>query len=333
MTDLDFLQRINWSDHDGVNLPMINDFLRNQFYDTIIKNNVAGRDCIDIGFGNGLLSMMALEHGANSIVAFESNKDRFQLAELIVGKLGLQDKIQLVNEIFDYSKLDQYPQVSAIFHETLDTNAWHDGLFKKLPRNSKIRFLPNEYKLDIIASPISKQFAKGLLNPMPTNLGFNPGIDVSLDFIRLINEIGFPKYQMLPEVELPSGLIEFDYERETLYGWQLGLKFARSIQQSTASYSINSQLQSNCIFDKHGTRTVPIDFDMPCQKLIVDTSIWKDKIVLIVPRFDMIDDNEKMTLDTGHWGFVVAPILLVNPTTDLEIIHDLHSGEISYNLI
>ena len=31
---------IDWDNHDGVNLPMINDFMRNQFYEKIIKDNV-----------------------------------------------------------------------------------------------------------------------------------------------------------------------------------------------------------------------------------------------------------------------------------------------------
>ena len=331
--DQSFLSNIDWMDHDGVNLPMLNDFLRNQFYDAIIKNNVAGRDCIDIGFGTGLLSMMAIEHGARSIVAFESDRRRFPLAKLIVERLGLEDKIQVINERFDYTKLEQYPTVDVIFHETLGCNAWDEGLFKNLPRTPDIRFLPNEYRLNVVASPIPKQFAKILLNPAPADVGFNPGVDVSLDLINLINELGFPNFEILPEIDLKSGLIEFDYQRETLYGWQLGLRFARSIQTPVASYSINSQSQSNYVSDKNGTTTVPINFDMTCQKLVIDTSGWKDQIILVVPRFDMIDGDEKMTLDTGHWCFMTAPVLVVNPTSDLEVTHDLYSGKITYNLL
>lgn len=329
---MNFLKNIDWYDHDGVNLPMINDFLRNQFYDTIIRNNVNGHHCIDIGFGNGLLSMMALRYGAKSVVAFESDLNRFFLANHIVKKLNLENKIHLVNERFNYNKLNQYPKVDVIFHETLDSNGWSDGLFYNLPRTSNIRFLPNNYELELIAAPISRQFATALLTPAPIVPGFNPGVDVDVSFIKLINELGFPQHELPIESIPDSGLVAFDFERETIYGWQLALKFARSIKNSVAGYKINSWEKTNKIFDKHGIKSTQIDFNITSQEMIIDTSGWKNKIVLMVPRFKVMDGEAEMILDTGHWGFLKSPILIVNPTSDLLVTHSLITGNLEYKL-
>ena len=90
---MEFLKRIDWHNHDGVNLGMINDFMRNQFYDRILSRYVRDQQCTDIGFGTGLLSMLALKHGAKHIRAFESDPDRFQLGCEIISRLGLHDQI------------------------------------------------------------------------------------------------------------------------------------------------------------------------------------------------------------------------------------------------
>ena len=45
---MDFLDRIDWYNHDGVNLGMINDFVRNQFYDRVLSIYVRDQVCVDI---------------------------------------------------------------------------------------------------------------------------------------------------------------------------------------------------------------------------------------------------------------------------------------------
>ena len=329
---MDFLKNIDWFNNDGVNLPMLNDFLRNQFYDSIIRNNVKGHDCIDVGFGTGLLSMMALQHGAKSIVAFESDTNRFQLGSYIIKKLNLENKIQLINERFNHSKLDQYPTVDIIFHEVVDWNGWGEGLFHILPRTPRVKSIPNNFEFDVVAAPVSGQFLTALLTPATP--GFNPGVEIDESFIKLINELGFPEYQ-LPSFTLPeSGLLEFDFERETIYGWQLALKFARHVNTTVAGYKIDNWKKTNEIFDKHGIRSIPIDFDATVQELVIDTANWREQTILLVPRFKMANGDTKMILDDAcHWGFMRSPILLVNPTSDLLVTHNLHHGELTYKLI
>jgi predicted RNA methylase len=112
---MDFLKRIDWNNHDGVNLGMINDFVRNQFYDRVISRYVQDQDCTDIGFGTGLLSMLALKHGARHIRAFESDTDRYQLGCEIIKQLGLHNRIELLNEQYDH----YYQPTPITFTETV----------------------------------------------------------------------------------------------------------------------------------------------------------------------------------------------------------------------
>lgn len=65
--------KINWLSDDGVNLLMINDVPRNAFYSKILSKNVQGKKCCDVGFGTGMLSILALKHGATSIIAYEKD--------------------------------------------------------------------------------------------------------------------------------------------------------------------------------------------------------------------------------------------------------------------
>ena len=144
---MDFLERIDWQNHDGVNLGMINDFVRNQFYDRIIGRYVQDQNCTDIGFGTGLLSMLALKHGAKHIRAFESDLDRFQLGSEIINRLGLQDRIELINERYD----NLYHPTPITFTETVNGNLWWEGLWNSLPCDDKSIFLPGEYFLELWA--------------------------------------------------------------------------------------------------------------------------------------------------------------------------------------
>jgi predicted RNA methylase len=57
---MDFLDRVDFENHDGVYLSMLNDVARNQFYDQVLTQ-VRDHDCVEIGFGTGLLSMLALK--------------------------------------------------------------------------------------------------------------------------------------------------------------------------------------------------------------------------------------------------------------------------------
>ena len=305
---MEFLKRIDWHNHDGVNLGMINDFVRNQFYDRILSRYVLDQNCTDIGFGTGLLSMTALKHGAKHIRAFESDYDRYQLGCEIIRRLQLQDRIELINERYDYT----YQPTPVTFTETVNGNLWWEGLWNSLPHNEESIFLPGEYFLEIWAVEVPDSFARGLCRPGQSQSCFNPGIDIDFNFVSAVNILaGKSGTGSLP---LPQGIVQFERQQETDWGW---IPYMRAVQAGERVASYHARY-----WDEHTESFV----------LNVQTGHWQDKTVLIVPRMGMQQDSDKLYLDTGHWGPGENPILLVKPQNTLVVEHNVRNGLITYSL-
>uniref|UniRef100_A0A182LSP5 Protein arginine N-methyltransferase n=1 Tax=Anopheles culicifacies TaxID=139723 RepID=A0A182LSP5_9DIPT len=84
---------------------MCHDWERNQKYDqalqlTISRLHAAGQQAhvLDIGTGSGLLSMMAVRAGADSVVACEAFRPMAECAERIIEANGMQERIRLVKK-------------------------------------------------------------------------------------------------------------------------------------------------------------------------------------------------------------------------------------------
>uniref|UniRef100_A0A182PIJ4 Protein arginine N-methyltransferase n=1 Tax=Anopheles epiroticus TaxID=199890 RepID=A0A182PIJ4_9DIPT len=84
---------------------MCHDWERNQKYDralqlTITRMHAAGQQAhvLDIGTGSGLLSMMAVRAGADSVVACEAFRPMADCAERVIAANGMQDRIRLIKK-------------------------------------------------------------------------------------------------------------------------------------------------------------------------------------------------------------------------------------------
>lgn len=303
-----FLEYIDWLNHDGVNLPMINDFVRNQFYDRIISAHVRDQECIDIGFGTGLLSMMALRHGAKHILAFESDPDRYALGQHVIKELKLEQQIELVNIRYDRS----YQHDRVVFTETVNGNLWWEGLWNSLPEHSHTVFLPGQYFLEIWAVTVPERFAQGLCRQRKTDLAFDPAVDIDPSFVSLINKLrgcAVPEQQSLPE-----GIVKFERQQDTDWGW---IPYMRAVQAGSVV---------------GGYTALRWDPERTEFAVSIDTSAWKDCTALIVPRMGMAHGKEKLYLDNGHWGPGEDPILLNKPKNNLLVTHNVNNGVITYSL-
>lgn len=305
---MDILNQIDWYNHDGVNISMINDFMRNQFYDRVLNRYVANQDCTDVGFGTGLLSMIALKHGANHIRAFEADYHRYHLGQEIIKRLELESRVELVNERYDYT----YSPTPITFSETVNGNLWWEGLWNSLPRGKETIFLPGQYFFEVWAVEVPTKFAQGLCRTGESQKYFAPGIDLDQKFIDVVNS--FRNVSGPNEINLPSGMVQFERQQETDWGW---IPYLRAVQTGSiaASYSIHN---ANASIDE--------------LMLIVNTHAWQDKNVLIVPRFGMQQDTDRLYLDTGHWGPGENPILLIKPQQNLLVKHSVRTGIITYLL-
>lgn len=303
----EILDHIDWYNHDGVNLPMINDFVRNQFYDRILSRYVKGQDCTDVGFGTGLLSMLALKYGANHVRAFEVDYHRYHLGVEIIRQLDLGSKIELINEHYDRT----YQTTPITFSETVNGNLWWEGLWNSLPAANETTFLPGSYFFELWGITVPDSFAHGLTRPGETAQYFSPGVDVDPAFIKVIN--GF-RNATTPVVDnLPNGIVHFERQQQTDWDW---VPYMRAVQHGSviASYST--------------TKSSDIDEFV----LSVDTAKWRGQTLLIVPRMGMQQDSDRLYLDTGHWGPGENPVLLVNPEQKLVVKHSVRTGIITYSL-
>jgi len=300
---MDFLNRVDFENHNGVYLPMINDVARNQFYDSIL-HEVQDQDCIEIGFGTGFLSMLALKHGARSIVAYESDPERYQLGCEVIKILKLQDRITLLNQRYTH---DCNHNATVIFTETVDDNIWGEGIYNSFPKHPGKKFLPGQYFLKLHAVPISTAFAMSLMQLHKKNY-FAPGVDVDTKFVSYINLLLAKKYNnpVNAQLELPTGVINLSPEKS----------YAHWICDDTcvAQYVIDA----NAPFEDELTKEFSIDIT--------------NQPVLIVPRVGMRHNEHEIYLDVGHWTLPVYPVVANCPNSKLLVVHDLHTGKITYHL-
>jgi hypothetical protein len=322
---MSLIDQIDFANHDGVNRAMINDFMRNQFYDNIFRDRVQGQHCIDIGFGTGLLSMLAIKHGAESIVAYESDDARYELGQTIIRRLGLEQKIQLIHSRFDHAMMDQYPTVTVAFSETVNGNLWQEGLFNSLPRRRRVTFLPGQYFLEMYACVVPDSFAQGLIAPN-INTGFNPGVDIDPAFVNVVNQIGFPG-NTIANTAPTTELNMLDPGVDTEWGWIPYLRLCVNNGQLVNGYCLDANDISVTFVNDV---VVPVDFDQHSLQLTVDTTAWRNSSVILVPRVGMSHGSHRLMLDTGHWGPTLDPVVLYRPTGNVTITHSFYSGLITY---
>ena len=80
-------------------IPMMNDTQRNNAYFKAIKFAInENKNVLEIGTGSGLLSMIAIDAGAQKVVTCESNKTISEIAKKIISKNGYTDQIKVINK-------------------------------------------------------------------------------------------------------------------------------------------------------------------------------------------------------------------------------------------
>tara|TARA_B100000029_G_scaffold414062_1_gene417364 strand:+ start:1096 stop:2526 length:1431 start_codon:yes stop_codon:yes gene_type:complete len=80
-------------------IEMMNDNIRNEAFSKAIKEVVDEGDFVfEIGTGSGLLSMMAINQGANKVISCESSSDIASIAQEIINKNGYVDKIKIIEK-------------------------------------------------------------------------------------------------------------------------------------------------------------------------------------------------------------------------------------------
>lgn len=144
-----FLNNLNFK--KTAYLTMMSDVKRNQFYNNILSE-ITDKTCLEIGFGAGLLSLIALKHQPKHIVAVERNLASFELGKYLIKKSGLKNKITLIHEQIDASFINP-SEFDLVYHEILGNNLWDEDVFFQF--NTAVPMIPSEYTCELYACEIS----------------------------------------------------------------------------------------------------------------------------------------------------------------------------------
>ena len=285
--------------HLKYGLPMINDLVRNSFYKTILQDT-KDKVCLEIGFGSGILSILAIEAGAKHIVAYEEDLETFDLGTKVITELNLQDKITLIGERFESNKISNHDNIDCIFTETINHTLWGESLLDALQHNVKLpKIIPNNYFLELHAIEVSNNYAKRLLTN--DNSICNPGIDVNERFSKTINKILNKK-----EVELVPGMH--------------GLTFI----------NLDQILDVCNIHDRIPEQSYTIDINQPISlETTVDWNIdlESNKNYLFILRTGMQYKEHKLYTDVcDNWGAFAQYALVVDANNKFNLKQNFSDG-------
>jgi len=314
---------INWLSDDGVNLPMINDVPRNLFYDRILSKSVRGKKCCDIGFGTGLLSLLAIKHGASSIIAYEKDPERFNLGQQIIEDLKLKNKINLQHRLASSQDIEK-TDCDVVFHEIIHQSIWAEGLWRIRPETPGTKeYVPGEYFFELYAAPIDDTTVDGFLNGDDSTEYFNPGVGIDTRFVDLINRFILQNdSKKIRSPNIDDHLIKLNWHKiHKDWSWNPGYVFKNYPKQLLCKYVVDYNKGKCTFFDSKGSRYMDLRTVSACE-MSVDLSQWCDTNLLLESRFGLQHDQEKLYLDEcRNWGAEV-PWLYLKPKSSLLFTQD-----------
>jgi len=289
--------------HLKYGMPMINDVVRNRFYKKILKDT-KNKNCLEIGFGSGILSILALEAGAKHIVAYEEDLETYQLGLEIIQSLNLQNKIELIGEQFRPDNIHRHRNIDYIFTETINHTLFGESILKAVS-GPLPTILPNIYFLEVYAVPISNNYAKRLIDNDKEVC--NPGLEITEKFSATINKI-----LNKTEVQLEDGL----------HGIPIN-----NIHQVLDACELSSMLP---------TKTYNIDINKPVIQQGIDWNIELEKgsNYLFIFRTGISYKDHKLYTDIcDNWGTFAQYALIINSDSSFRIEQNFTDGNFifSYN--
>lgn len=324
-------RNLDWYNHDGINFPMINDVPRNDFYNHILSQEVKNKPCLDIGFGTGLLSLLALKHGAQHVVAYEKNLSRFELGQHIVKELNLTDVIDLRHGLATWQEIVD-SKCEVVFHEIIHQSHWGEGVWYIRPQSPGLTYAPGILFFELYAQEISDSTVAGFFAGGDTDY-FNPGVDVDPRFINIINRLILnDSSKDISSLDSEDSLIRTKWNSIHKH-WSVSPEkvFRQGDKRLLASYQVDYNKCETTFSDSRGTKTSDLTVDH-CQ-LFIDTNGWQSKNMLLQTRFGLQHNNHRLYLDAcRNWG-EEAPWIFVKPKSNLIFTQDFSGRQNNFNLV
>jgi hypothetical protein len=350
-------------------MDLMNDTLRNQFYHQILTE-ITGKRCLEIGFGPGLLSFIALRHHPKHIVAFEQNLQVYELGKYLIKKSGVEDRITLLNDRVDLSFINP-ADFDVVYHEVVSNGLWDEGpgVFSYL--NTSVPFIPSSYVCDFYACEISKDEFTNLhkrRTTQPNNGQFQnwynnikdpswPDIVELDDFDLLpdniktecINQFYFVKENFEFNLEIPTFVPGVDVNTDYINAIQdilavENLKSDATIinkipinekkylgrSKKVLSIEVNQHSKKVSVTD-HNNKTITTGIDFT--KNFIDMTIDRSALPetsLIIPIFSMKHREHKLILSEGHWNQCGDNAIVKSGTNNVTVRQHLNANGIEY---
>ena len=348
-------------------ISMMNDTLRNQFYDQILTE-VTGKRCLEIGFGAGLLSLIALNHRPKHIVAVERNHHAYELGKYLIKKLGLTNQITLLNEQVDSSFIDP-AEFDIVYHEVVGDGMWDENLFLHI--DTDVPFIPSTYACDFYACEVSVDEFSNLYNyrePISDNEKFQhwynnikdpswPDVQELDDFdllpddikVECIEQFDFVKekfqFPQINEKFIPGVDVNIDYinEIQNLVTIENSKNNAEIINKNmlnenkflsrgkkVLSVEVNQHSKKILSTDHNNiTTTTSIDFTKKFIDLTIDR-LALPETSLIIPVFSMKHREHTMILSDGHWPHCGDYAIVKPGVNDITVRQHFNANGIEY---
>lgn len=195
---------------------MLIDHERNHFYEDIIRKHCRDKIVLEIGAGSGLMSVLAIRHGAEHVYCCEGNPLLAKAAELLIHRMGLKDQITIFQAYSNDIATDAIPKVDMVLHELFASDPFAEEVIHSL-RDAK-RFMKPQAIFVPEGIQITYQAVKG--HALRQELKF-AGIELT-EMTQLLGQVhpalrqnqnpGFPnKTYFLPKVSMES-LIKNSYD-------------------------------------------------------------------------------------------------------------------------
>lgn len=162
---------------------------RNDFYNDLIRDNCKGKVVFEIGTGSGLLSVLAVRHGASKVICCEENPLLIEAATQLFKRLGVADKIQLIEKNSNKIKTEEIPPVDVVLHELFGSDPFEEEFIPTLQDARRFMkadgiFLPDQIQIiyqAIPQGPIIKEISYDSIDLKEMNLVLpqvHPGLRV-----------------------------------------------------------------------------------------------------------------------------------------------------------
>lgn len=168
---------------DGVFLPMLNDTARNEFYSAALKIAAPDKIVCDIGAGTGFLTVMALQSGAQHVIAVEKNPERFEYLKQNLKRVGCLDSVTLVCADF----LDCDIKADVYVSETINTQILGEDMLKlsNHVQHHGGEFIPGNIEIWAEAYENHPVFTLDITDSEA--IGYEPAVDVDPSFVAAIS--------------------------------------------------------------------------------------------------------------------------------------------------